>query len=183
MGGFSEEEDWYLASGGMCQRNSCRLRRGFERRTFGRDYRFYGKAAALPTAPLCQRILVIGAELLFISFELMNTGKMARFDTQVRQLTHSFTTSIWDSYLTARCLTRMVSPILQMFSLANTMLTRRDERQVTLSDKIFSHMYHSSGASDPGLIRALDDLRRRLPLWVKQFDCSLWKTSSKKRGH
>jgi hypothetical protein len=31
--GREEEEDWYLTSGGMCQRNSCRVGKvGFERR-------------------------------------------------------------------------------------------------------------------------------------------------------
>jgi hypothetical protein len=41
------EGDWYLASGGMCQRNSCRVRNWLEG-PFGRDYRICGEAAILP---------------------------------------------------------------------------------------------------------------------------------------
>lgn len=60
------EEDWYLASGGMCQRNSCRdlnLWQGL------------GNGGLLPLHHGCRRLLVIRCELLDYMFGVEHRGK------------------------------------------------------------------------------------------------------------
>jgi hypothetical protein len=52
--GYSKE-DWYLTSGDMCQRNSCRL---VEKHLWEGLSKFRGEGSDITTAPLCQRILV-----------------------------------------------------------------------------------------------------------------------------
>ena len=52
-----EEEDWYLASGGMCQRNSCREGIRTQDLWEGLSTLWRG-SGRYTTTPLCQRILV-----------------------------------------------------------------------------------------------------------------------------